>query len=73
MTLRDMITNFTIQGNVRLSLWKDGEEVSVRYIDYADDLGTEKLPPKWKDKEVTYMFAGVDGFLHIELSSDEEV
>ena len=67
MTLQDMLDNFTIQGFVHLSVWDGDEEVSVRYINCTDDLGAAKFPKMWKGYEVTYMFAGTDGFLHIEL------
>ena len=68
MKLYDILNNVTIQGNVRVSIWDGDEEVNVRYFDHVDDLAWEhSLPDAWEELEVRYMFAGTDGFLHIEL------
>ena len=71
MTLWDLTNGATLQGNIRLSVWKHDEEVKVVEIDQVDDLAYEKKAKRFEDYEVTYMFASpVDGYLHIELKSE---
>ena len=68
MTLDDMlcIGGIMIQGDVRLSVWKGDEETMIKEIRGTENLNGEKIK-KYRDMEVTYMFASPDGFLHIEL------
>jgi len=73
MKLYELMNNTIIQGNVRLSVWDADEETTVKYFDCVDDLGLEKWVHEFEDLEIHYVFASpVDGFLHIELYSDEE-
>ena len=73
MTLYDLLhgLGITIQGNVRLSVWEDDEESMVKEIRQTLDLDNENLK-EYENREITYMFAGDDGFLHIELTSYEK-
>ena len=68
MTLQDLFDGgVTLQGNVRLSAWKGDEETSVREILECDDLSTAGLDERTKGRDIRYMFAPSDGYLHIEL------
>ena len=76
MTLAELTHETTIQGDIRLSVWKDGEETKVRELKCVDDLSN----PLWydrklfgmKDLEVNYIFCPGDGYLHIELEGGDE-
>ena len=72
MTLYDLLHGHgvTIQGNVRLSVWEKDEETMVKEIRLTDDLEFEELD-EYENREILFMFAVYDGFLHIELSSYE--
>lgn len=72
MTLEDLIQNVTVQGNVRLSVWKDDDELSVVYIQETGGLSNQKIIQPKLDYEVLYMFASTDGYLHIELGAPGE-
>ena len=73
MKLYELMNNTIIEGNVRLSVWKDDEEAKVKYFEDVSDLGLNKWVHEFEDLEIHYIFASpVDGFLHIELYSDEE-
>lgn len=75
MKLFELTRETTIQGNIRLSVWKDGEEKKVWTQKCVDDLdGYVWCNPKlcgWKDMEVNYIFCPGDGLLHIELAESE--
>lgn len=70
MKLEDLINVTTFQGDIRLSLWKDGEETKVKEYSMVDDLSFMNVPAWARNKEVNYIFCGVDGYLHIELEGD---
>lgn len=72
MTLGDLIQNVTVQGDVRLSVWKDDDELSVVYLQETGGLSNQKIIQPKLDYEVLYMFASTDGYLHIELGTPEE-
>ena len=77
MTLYELCKAATIQGDVRISIFEDGEEETVIYIDQViDDLLWDlSCQPEYEngmeDYEVNYMFAGKDGYLHIELVKED--
>ena len=70
MTFKNLVTNITVQGNVRISEWEDDEELYVYEFTYVDNLlslvSTEELRYLLK-KHVKFMFTPGDGYLHIEL------
>jgi len=75
MTLEDLISNTTLQGDIRISTF-----VSVHCQDIENVLkvihGTEQLrlcdiEESWYNCEVYYMFCGNDGYLHIEIETPE--
>lgn len=69
MLFGNLIKNTTIQGDVRLSVWKDDEETSVEYFHNVDDMKTEPCRLfAWL--KVKYVFCPGDGYLHIELDGD---
>lgn len=70
MKLEDLINVTTFQGDIRLSLWKDGEETKVKEYSMVDDLSFMNIPAWAEGKEVNYIFCGGDGYLHIELEGD---
>lgn len=75
MKLFELTHEVTIQGDIRLSVWKDGEEKKVKTLKCVDDLSNPLwCNPNilgWKDMEVTYIFCPGDGLLHIELAESE--
>ena len=68
MTLYDLLNGngITIQGDVRLSVWKYDTETIVKELRNVNDLQCADLAD-YEDMEINYMFAAPDGFLHIEL------
>lgn len=71
MLFGNLIKGTTIQGDVRLSVWKDGEEKFVEYFSNVQDMKCEpcRLYAWFK---VNYIFCPGDGYLHIELDGDEK-
>ena len=69
MTIYELVNDSTIQGNVRISTWKEDEEEVLLEIRNTDDLFTSDLEEEWEDAEVDYIFCGRDGYLHIEVKS----
>lgn len=71
MLLGNLIRNTTVQGNVRLSVWKGNEETAVEYFHNVDDLANEPCRlMAWLP--IKYIFCPGDGYLHIELDGDEK-
>lgn len=69
MKLATLMKSNTIQGDIRLSVWNEyGEEIEVKYLNCVDNLACEPSAKNWKNKNVSFIFAPGDGFLHIELS-----
>lgn len=66
MKLKALLKETCIQGDVRISIWNEDEEVEVREI-----LGHECLTDSdirgFQNLNVKYVFASRDGMLHIEL------
>ena len=67
MTLEDLMNGTQIQGDVRLSVWKEEEESAVKCYTGVDDLAYIDIPADMADMRVKYMFCPGDGYLHIEL------
>lgn len=67
MTLTELANTITMQGDIRISLWKDDEEIKVKTYTMTDDLSFMNIPKWAEDKEINYIFCGGDGYLHIEL------
>lgn len=72
MTLEELTQNITIQGDIRLSVWKDSEEVLVVCVGGTECLANQKDIRKMLGYEVLYIFAAPDGYLHIELAAPED-
>lgn len=71
MTLQDLFDGgVTLQGNVCLSVWRGDEEASVREILECDDLSAAGLDGRTKERDIKYIFAPGDGYLHIELEEE---
>ena len=60
----------TIQGNVKLTMWKDGEVLYEDSVQGTEDIDTCGLH-LWDNAEVKYMFAAPDGFLHIDFERED--
>ncbi len=71
MTLRYLINNICIQGDVRISVWEGEEEKLIKEFYGVSDLKSLNLSG-FKNMYVTYMFVGGDNMLHIELQSRED-
>ena len=76
MTLIDLTHEITVQGDIRLSVWKDGEEAKVVELKAVEDLTSPLFyNPKclgMLDMEVNYIFCPGDGYLHIELDGESK-
>lgn len=76
MTLKTLVKNVQIQGDVRLSVWDSCDEVEVHEFQIAENLYSyvNALPnfSKLLRMKVKYMFAPGDGYLHIELTDENE-
>jgi hypothetical protein len=71
ITISDLLDNITVQGDIRVSSWtREGEKVIV-LSECDGGLSASKLPKRWRNAEVLYMFCPGDGFLHIEVSADD--
>ena len=67
MTLYDLVASTNLQGNIRVSTWKDDNEKVIAKWQDCDELFCGELEEEWKDMEVDYIFCSCDGFLHIEV------
>lgn len=74
ITLYDLMHNTTVQGDVRIRVYMDGnyDEIAMMLYRNVDDLNGENIPADWEDLEVRYIFVGGDGILNIELYINEE-
>ena len=72
MTLYELMHNTTVQGDIRISTWVDGEEKDALYLKNCDDLNCPEIPDGWEDREVFFLFCPGDGYLHIEIDGEEE-
>lgn len=61
-TIRQYVT---IQGNVKLTMWKGGEVLYEDTVEGTEDINTEGLR-LWDYQEIKFMFASPDGYLHID-------
>lgn len=72
ITISDLLDNITVQGDIRISAWTRNEEEKIIVLAECDDgLSSSKLPKRWRNAEVLYMFCSGDGYLHIEVSADD--
>lgn len=72
ITIKDLLNNITVQGNIRVSAWtRDGEEKVILITEQESGLVVGQLPKQWRDSEILYMFYPGDGFLHIEVAADD--
>ena len=69
MILGNLTRNTTVQGDVHLSLWCNGEVAAEKYISGTDDLHNEPDLGLWKRAEISYIFSAPDG-LHIEFEME---
>lgn len=74
ITLYDLMQNTTVQGDVRIRVYMDGnyDEIAMMLYRNVDDLSVEDIPADWEDLEVRYIFVGGDGILNIELYMKED-
>ena len=70
MTFGYLRNRTTIQGNVKLTMWKDGEVLYEDTVQGTEDIDTCGLH-LWDYAEVKYMFAARDGFLHIDFERED--
>ena len=71
-TLYDLVNSTTIQGNIRLSIWKNyAEEIECVEILNTDDLEREvEMIDRFVYLEIMYIFCTRDGFMQIELNKN---
>lgn len=70
MTFGYLRNHTTIQGNVKLTMWKDDEVLYEDAVQGTEDIDTCGLH-LWDYAEVKYMFAAPDGFLHIDFERED--
>lgn len=72
ITISDLLDNITVQGDIRVSAWTRDEGEKVILLTECDGgLSASRLPKRWRNAEVLYMFCPGDGLLHIEVSADD--
>lgn len=70
MTLYELVTHITVQGNLRISRFDEsGHEEILVNAQGTDDLADE-IPEEYEDLIVKYIFNGEDG-IHIEVSDED--
>ena len=67
MTLYQLIENTTLQGNIRISMWKGDTEVVLATWMYCDGLYSTDIEEELENLVISYIYASSDGFLHIEV------
>lgn len=74
ITLYDLMNNITIQGDVRIRVYKDDsyDEIAMKLFRNVDGLNGEDIPTEWEDLEVRYIFVGGDSILNIELYMEDD-
>lgn len=70
MLFGNLIKNTAVQGNVRLSVWRDGDEQNVEYFRNVEDMKCEPCR-LYAWLPIKYIFCPGDGWLHIELEAKE--
>ena len=74
MTLYELMNNTTIQGDVKIRVFKDDgnyDEVAMKRFGCVDDLSYEEIPEEWEDLEVRYLYYA-DNCITIELYIKED-
>ena len=71
MTLWELVASAKIQGNIRISMWKDDEEKIIGTWENCEQLFTGYIEEEWEELEVDYIFCPGDGWLHIEVKEDD--
>ena len=72
MTLYEMTSGSTVQGNIRISAWVGEDEIVIMAEENVDDLQCN-YPDVLDDCDVDYLFCSRDGYLHIEIAAPEYV
>lgn len=71
MTLYDLVSQVTLQGDIRLSVWdEDGEEIEVEEYDNCEYLSCHVVK-RYENLEILYIFSATDSKLHIELEAEK--
>ena len=71
MTLVYFMNHTTVQGNVKLTMWKpDGTVAYETKVDGTEDLSLAPIH-LWDPHEIKYIFAGADGYLHIDFEMED--
>lgn len=70
MKLKEFLKAVTIQGDVRISVWDDDDEIEVTEVLAKDHLTSSDVR-NFLNHDVKYVFAGLDNMLHIELNPDK--
>ena len=69
MLLGQLTQRVTIQGDIVLTLWKNGEVVNCDRIEGTEDLSIAPNMGLWNWMEIKYIFAAADG-LHIDFEAE---
>ena len=71
MTLYELVYSAKLQGNIRVSVWKDDEEKIIATWENCTELFSGDIEDEWMDLVVDYIFCPGDGWLHIEVTEDD--
>jgi hypothetical protein len=72
MTLYELMSDITIQSNVKVTFENDDfETVVIAKVNGTDDLTDERKLERYEDCEVDYLFVDGDHYLRIELNSND--
>ena len=71
MTLYELVNDVEVQGAIRLSTWKDDTEHILFQTDNTDDFSYGCFDEEYEDCKVKYIFCPGDGYLHIEIETEE--
>lgn len=70
MTLGNLTRNTTVQGDVHLALWRDGNLIADELFHSVEDLDCQPKMGLWKRMNISYIFAAADG-LHIDFEMED--
>lgn len=72
MNLYELVYTVILQGNIRISMWNGDDETILFQEEDVDYFRSSQVKDEWMDYRVTYMFCPGDGYMHIEVTDDED-
>ena len=69
MTLYDLVSQVTLQGDIRISVWADEEEDVIEF-ENCEYLSCHAVK-RYENLEILYILSATDNKLHIELEAED--